>query len=117
MQVSISDPVHEQAIKALIQHHQTRHNETLTIKEAVGRLLDAGIKAASQPAKPKEMRPTLAAPTPNEVQAFCEENELKPYTKGLGLVMNIREACENWKEQVTALYKPKQAPLTMQINQ
>lgn len=117
MQVSIQDPAHQKAVKALIEHYQSKNGETLSIKEAVGRLLDAGIKAASQPAKPKDRRGALLAPTPNEVQAFCEEHELKPYTKGLGLVMNLREGCENWKEQVLSLYKPKQAPLTMSLHQ
>lgn len=110
MQVNISDPSLESAIHMLIEHHKAK-GKAITNKEAVAMLLRAGVKASSRPTT----RQGLVTPTPNDVQAFCEQNNLKPYTKGLGYVMNLRQSCENWKEEVKTLYKPKDEGRTMQL--
>lgn len=110
MQVNISDPILEGAIVALVEHHKAK-GKTLTQKDAVALLLRAGVRANSAPPK----RVGIAAPTPNEVQAFCEEKGFKPYTRGLGFVMNLRQSCENWKEEVKGLYVQKDEPRSVQL--
>jgi len=106
----------EKALDDLIIHAQNTDNHILTESQAAVMLMHRGIEAASAPAiitpdgqpatfvHPRKLQ--VKAPTPDEVQNFCIAQGLKPWTKALGYIMNLRESCEHWEAQVKTLYLP-----------